>query len=90
MEIQEVAALRVLLWLVCYRLQVEELTLRCAGSTQIRVLFNEPWLTQVSHMRLKGDLPTDRESNTLSCLVGEHCNGGLACSDDLTGFKEAV
>jgi hypothetical protein len=52
------------------RLQIEELTLKCAGSTQLRLLFNEPMLVQISHVRLKGDTPFDRESNSLTLMPG--------------------
>ncbi|KIZ00941.1 hypothetical protein MNEG_7019 [Monoraphidium neglectum] len=50
--------------------QIEELTLKCAGTTQLKLLFNEPWLLQTSHMRLRGDVPADREGNTLTPLPG--------------------
>ncbi|KAI8462642.1 MAG: hypothetical protein J3K34DRAFT_499216 [Monoraphidium minutum] len=49
---------------------IEELTLKCAGSTQLRLLFNEPWLLQTSHVRLRGDVPCDREFNSLTPLAG--------------------
>jgi hypothetical protein len=53
------------------RAQIEELTLKCAGSTQLRLLFNEPFLLQTSYYRLRGPaLPYDREFNTLTALAG--------------------
>jgi hypothetical protein len=50
--------------------QIEELTLKSSASTELKILFDEPWLVQVSHSRLKGDVPMDREWNTLSALSG--------------------
>jgi hypothetical protein len=39
---------------------MEELSLKCQASTQLHVLFGEPWLVQISHVRLKGPVPFDR------------------------------
>lgn len=50
--------------------QIEELTLKASGTTALKVLFDEPWLVQKSHYRLKGSIPSDREGQTLSCLAG--------------------
>lgn len=58
------------------RQQVDELSLKCAGSTTMRVLFSEPWLVQITHSRLRGELPYDRECNTLSLANGERGGGG--------------
>lgn len=54
---------------------IEELTLKSNASTELKILFDEPWLVQVSHARLKGilDIPIDREWTTLSAL----CSGKL-------------
>lgn len=52
------------------RNQIEELTLKASGETELKILFDEPWLVQTSHCRLKGELPNDREDNTLSALSG--------------------
>eukprot|EP00798_Chlamydomonas_sp_ICE-L_P017172 gene17174-23488_t len=48
--------------------QIEELTLKGNGTTELKILFDEPWLVQTSHARLKGDIPMDREWNSLSTL----------------------
>ncbi|GBF88822.1 hypothetical protein Rsub_01723 [Raphidocelis subcapitata] len=50
--------------------QIGELTLKCAGATQLRLLFNEPMLAQTSHVRLRGEVPLDRELGTLTPLAG--------------------
>jgi hypothetical protein len=42
------------------RTEVEELGLRCQATTQLRVLFGEPFLLQTSYVRLKGTVPFDR------------------------------
>ncbi|MEW5307774.1 MAG: hypothetical protein WDW38_010526 [Sanguina aurantia] len=52
------------------RSQIEELTLKSGASTELKILFEEPWLLQLSYARLKGDLPVDREWGTLSPLSG--------------------
>jgi hypothetical protein len=48
--------------------QIEELSLKASGTTELKILFDEPWLVQISHARLKGDMPLDREWNSLSAL----------------------
>lgn len=50
--------------------QIEELMLKASGETELKILFDEPWLVQTSHCRLKGELPADREDNTLCSLSG--------------------
>ncbi|KXZ54835.1 hypothetical protein GPECTOR_4g907 [Gonium pectorale] len=47
---------------------IEELTLKSAGATDLRILFDEPWLVQVSYSRLKGDIPLDREFGSMAAL----------------------
>jgi hypothetical protein len=49
---------------------IEELTLKCAGSTQLRLLFGDPMLAKTSHVRLHGDAPFDREWNSLTLMPG--------------------
>lgn len=51
--------------------QIEELTLKSSATTELKILFDEPWLVQFSHARLKGDVPVDREWSTLSALCSE-------------------
>ncbi|KAG2490886.1 hypothetical protein HYH03_010803 [Edaphochlamys debaryana] len=54
-------------------LAIEELTLKSAGATDLRILFDEPWLVQVSYARLKGDIPLDREFGCIASLaLGKH------------------
>jgi hypothetical protein len=57
------------------RAQIEELTLKCAGATQLRLLFGEPMLAQTSHVRLRGDVPADREMGKLTPLAGGRAGG---------------
>lgn len=51
--------------------QIEELTLKSSATTELKILFDEPWLVQFSHARLKGDVPIDREWCTLSALCSK-------------------
>jgi hypothetical protein len=53
------------------RNQIEELTLKASAATELKILFEEPWLVQTSHARLKGDVPLDREWNSLCALASE-------------------
>ncbi|GLC41598.1 hypothetical protein PLESTF_000274300 [Pleodorina starrii] len=48
---------------------IEELTLKSGGATDLRILFDEPWLVQVSYARLKGDIPLDREMGSIAALA---------------------
>ncbi|WIA13348.1 hypothetical protein OEZ85_006930 [Tetradesmus obliquus] len=52
------------------RSQIEELSLRCQATTQLRVLFGEVWLVQTTHVKLKGSVPHDREYNVLAATAG--------------------
>lgn len=45
--------------------------MKCAATTQLKVLFNDPWLIQTSHYRLKGEVPFDRENNVLALITGQ-------------------
>lgn len=42
------------------RADMEDLGLRCQSSTQLQVLFGEPWLVHIRHVKLKGTIPFDR------------------------------
>lgn len=55
---------------------IEELTLKSSAATELKILFEEPWLVQTSHARLKGDVPVDREWNSLCALASECGVGG--------------
>uniref|UniRef100_A0A7S0Y9W2 Uncharacterized protein n=1 Tax=Polytomella parva TaxID=51329 RepID=A0A7S0Y9W2_9CHLO len=48
--------------------QIEELSLKSSATTDLRILFDDPWLILVSHARLKADIPMDREYNSLIAL----------------------
>ncbi|KAF6250631.1 hypothetical protein COO60DRAFT_1681080 [Scenedesmus sp. NREL 46B-D3] len=50
--------------------QMEELSLRCQATTQLRVLFGEVWLVHTTHVKLKGSVPHDREYNVLAATAG--------------------
>jgi hypothetical protein len=43
------------------RLENEDLFLKASGTTNIAILFGEPWLLTRSRHRLKGEVPSDRE-----------------------------
>lgn len=66
-------AINMLLPVTCSypRSQIEELTLKSNSTTELKILFEEPWLVQTSHSRLRGDLPLDRDWNTASLLGSE-------------------
>jgi hypothetical protein len=67
-------------YVVCWhRCQIEELSLRCQATTQLRVLFGEVWLVQTTHVQLKGSVPHDREYNVLAATAG----AALLCAADL-------
>ncbi|GAX74227.1 hypothetical protein CEUSTIGMA_g1676.t1 [Chlamydomonas eustigma] len=75
--------------------QIEELTLKSTASTEMKILFDEPWLVQLSHSRLKGEIPIDREWNTLSALSGGKllmlCGGtSRTALNDAAGMEVAV
>ncbi len=53
------------------RSTIEELVLKSNAATELKILFEEPWLVQTTHARLKGDVPLDREWNTLCALASE-------------------
>jgi hypothetical protein len=55
--------------------QVQELTLKSQATTQLKVMFNDPWLLQATHVKLKGTIPYDREFNILACSAGKLCQG---------------
>ena len=57
------------LWLG--RGQLEELTLKSSATTELKILFEEPWMMQTSHARLRGDVPLDREAGSLSVVAGK-------------------
>uniref|UniRef100_A0A7S3QQQ5 Fibronectin type-III domain-containing protein n=2 Tax=Dunaliella tertiolecta TaxID=3047 RepID=A0A7S3QQQ5_DUNTE len=50
--------------------QLEELTLKSSATTELKILFEEPWILQTSHARLRGDVPLDREAGSLCVLAG--------------------
>mmetsp|Transcript_17491 Transcript_17491/g.44035 ORF Transcript_17491/g.44035 Transcript_17491/m.44035 type:complete len:628 (-) Transcript_17491:2367-4250(-) len=61
--------------------QIEELTLKAGASTELKILFDEPWLVQTGHARLRGEVPLDREANGLCALAGGKLlvlHGGLS------------
>ena len=63
-------------WVLCPRsTQIQELTLKSQGTTELRILFDEPWLVQVSYARLKGDMPLDREAGAMCALSSEFGQG---------------
>lgn len=77
--------------------QIEELTLKSCATTELKILFDEPWLVQISHARLKGDVPMDREWNSLSTLGSGKLlmlYGGLSRSNlpthEVTGREVAI
>lgn len=55
---------------VSCRAQIDELSLRCKGTTALRVLLGQPFLVATSYARLRGALPCDREFNSLTCSAG--------------------
>lgn len=57
--------------------QLEELTLKSNATTELKILFEEPWILQTSHARLRGDVPSDREAGSLSVLAGEWAGASL-------------
>ncbi|KAG2424386.1 hypothetical protein HXX76_014595 [Chlamydomonas incerta] len=76
---------------------IEELSLKSAGATDLRILFDEPWLVQVSYARLKGDIPMDREWGAVAALgMGKHLvlYGGMSkvpgAASDSVGREVAV
>ena len=48
----------------------EDLRLKSSAVTAMHILFHEPWLVSKSRFRLEGEVPPDRDDNTISC-VGE-------------------
>ena len=54
------------------QLDNEDLFLKASGTTRLTILFGEPWLLTRSRHRLHGEVPSDREENTLTNLGGKH------------------
>jgi hypothetical protein len=51
------------------------LQLKSSRVTDLKVLFDEPWLVEKSHHGLVGSRPRDRDLNSLTCLGGAHRPG---------------
>jgi len=50
----------------------QELGLKCSGSTELKIIFQEPWMVKRSHHKLRADqVPSDREDNSLSVMGGK-------------------
>eukprot|EP00891_Asterochloris_glomerata_P004087 jgi/Astpho2/4087/Aster-x0191 len=47
---------------------VETLQLKSSGYTELKILFDNPWLVAVTRWRLAGEAPHPRSGNTLSCF----------------------
>ena len=60
--------------------------MKASGTTELKILFEEPWLVQQSHARLKGDIPLDREWNSLSALGSESGGKGRGWHFGRTGM----
>ena len=45
----------------------EDLRLKSSAVTAMHILFHEPWLVSKSRFRLEGEVPPDRDDNTMSC-----------------------
>jgi hypothetical protein len=61
-----------------YRGQLEELTLKSSATTELKILFEEPWILQTSHARLRGDVPIDRDAGSL-CVLAGGCGSVCVC-----------
>mmetsp|Transcript_16072 Transcript_16072/g.54796 ORF Transcript_16072/g.54796 Transcript_16072/m.54796 type:complete len:644 (+) Transcript_16072:153-2084(+) len=46
-----------------------DLVLKASGTTKLSILFGEPWLLSRSRHRLGGEVPLDREENSLNHMV---------------------
>ena len=53
-----------------------------AGYTELKILFDNPWLVAVTRWRLAGEAPHPRSGNTLSCF-GKHQLHSVLCSECL-------
>mmetsp|Transcript_19854 Transcript_19854/g.64594 ORF Transcript_19854/g.64594 Transcript_19854/m.64594 type:complete len:632 (+) Transcript_19854:58-1953(+) len=74
--------------------EIGDLTLKSSGTTKLSIIFGQPWLLTRSRHRLKGDVPMDREENTLNHmgskllvlyggLVRGESGGGELCTANL-------
>eukprot|EP00775_Hariotina_reticulata_P013491 gene13491-13616_t len=73
--------------------QVQELGLKSQATTQLKVMFNNPWLLQTTHVKLKGNVPYDREFNILACSAGGKqlvLHGGQSKSHEAVAKETAV
>ncbi|KAK9823106.1 hypothetical protein WJX72_000307 [[Myrmecia] bisecta] len=51
--------------------RIGDLTLKSSGTTQLKILFDEPWMVAISRYRLNGDTPAHRDGNTMNCFGGK-------------------
>lgn len=52
------------------RRELEDVNLKSSATTELKILFEEPWMMQTSFARLRGDVPVDREAGSLCVLAG--------------------
>eukprot|EP00854_Cymbomonas_tetramitiformis_P009252 gene9252-10959_t len=64
------------------RAEIEDLRLKASATTKLKILFGEPWMVTRTRHRLTGDVPADREENTINqmgskllVLYGGHMRG---------------
>ena len=57
--------------LVSLRYDNSEFQLKASLTKDLRILFDEPWIVEMTHHRLKGELPVDREGHILIALPGK-------------------
>ncbi|KAK3242846.1 hypothetical protein CYMTET_47464 [Cymbomonas tetramitiformis] len=81
------------------RAEIEDLRLKASATTKLKILFGEPWMVTRTRHRLTGDVPADREENTINqmgskllVLYGGHMRGeatrDLAVANLETGVWE--
>ena len=65
----------------------EDLRLKSSSVTAMRVLYREPWMVSKSRFRLLGEVPHDRDDNTVNCAMGKMLilNGGTSRQPEAAG-----
>lgn len=59
------------------RRELEDVNLKSSATTELKILFEEPWMMQTSFARLRGDVPVDREAGSLCVLAGALRTGAV-------------
>ena len=66
---------------------IKELELETNDRSELKILFDEVWLVESKHRKVKGDVPVDRDGSTLNCVGGADRRLCRACIFYITSGK---